>query len=180
MKLTLCPRCHRHVKASDPCCPFCSAPVASTLGPSIGAAVVLGLVLTACPNTLVAYGPPIYDRDGGPGGAHDAAAGDAGNDAIQPPRVCPDKTAVEEYGGCAAADVGMTCPGTADRCGHTLSTDCTCRSSTPHTWFCGEWSCPNSGTGSGPGADASSGKDAAKAPPDAMSGVMYGPATGDW
>ncbi len=196
MKLTLCPRCHRHVKASEPCCPFCGTTVATVPGSPAAATMMLGigLVVSGCgPLTNSAYG------------TIDASPIDASTrDAIQSSPPCPDKTAVEEYGDCAAAYVGMTCPGTAVFCGQAVYTDCACETSTPHTWFCGERSCPNSGTGSGPGADAASGKDAeakdstihdtgadatpdvgtvtdaAKGSTDAMSGVMYGPATGDW
>ena len=215
MKLTLCPRCHRHVKAIEPRCPFCSAAVAPALGPSIGAAVVLGLAFTACPNSVVEYGPPIYGpfdaatdaaaRDSGHRG--DAAAGDARDDASQPSLPCPEKSSIRSDVDCAAGYVGMTCLGTAVFCGQVVYTDCTCQPSTPHTWFCGERSC--SGPGSGPGADATSGRDAetkdsavkdstihdtgadaradvgtiedaTKGLTDVMSGVMYGPATGDW
>jgi hypothetical protein len=63
MALVVCRRCQRHVKRADSVCPFCGAPMPTTLRPALGGALVLGmgLAMASCggdPNAANAYGPP--------------------------------------------------------------------------------------------------------------------------
>ncbi len=64
MKLTLCPACHRHVKAAEPMCPFCSAAMQNTSRPPLAAAMMLGLGLAVAgcsSNVTPLYGGPPED-----------------------------------------------------------------------------------------------------------------------
>jgi hypothetical protein len=169
-------------------------------GSSIGAAVVLGLAFIACPSCGSAYGPS--DCSSGCGQA------DAATDAAQRSPACPDKSTIGAEGECPASLVGVTCVGIGLLCGEAAYRDCTCQKGAHPEWFCGEASCPTK-PGSEPGSDAASGRDAetrdssvgdstihdtgvdarsdvrivedaATGIPDGMTGVMYGPAAGDW
>jgi hypothetical protein len=64
-KLIVCPQCHRHVRAPESACPFCSRnlPARSVAAGVAGAAIVAtGLSVGACfnGNAVTHYGPPLF------------------------------------------------------------------------------------------------------------------------
>jgi hypothetical protein len=147
MNLVLCPRCHRHVKASDDGCPFCKRSTREVARPAVGAALAvgLGLAVSNCfavaaaahgdggtrtgardagvaPDAVftVPYGTaPAMDSGGGDAGVvTDARAEDAGRDAGVP-TACVD---------IVLTDAGLACTTdndcTAFLTGKICSTDC--------------------------------------------------------
>ncbi len=110
MRITLCPGCHRHVKAGELICPFCQATMAEPPRPVVGAALAvgLGLAVTSCFGVVATAGRDagIGDTGGRSSAAKDSAAKDAG--------VAPDAVFVVPYGTAPAWDSGKGDAGLAN------------------------------------------------------------------
>ncbi|MES2642133.1 MAG: MopE-related protein [Myxococcota bacterium] len=70
MPLHICPACACHVVQGASTCPHCGASVSSTTPGLSGAALLMGLALTACttseppPQAQDMYGVAVFDQDG--------------------------------------------------------------------------------------------------------------------
>ncbi|MEX1361724.1 MAG: hypothetical protein AB1Z98_01255 [Nannocystaceae bacterium] len=103
-RLIPCPACHSHVIVGERECPHCGVALASRSGNTAGraSAVLMGLALTGCPESVAVYGVP--DTELPPAGTETNAETDTDTDA---------ETEAQTGSGSGTADTG-TASGSSD------------------------------------------------------------------